>query len=203
MSLSGGVAVTERVDGPSRQDWVVAGLHTLAENGIDAVRVERLAKALGVSKGPFYWRFADRAELLAAMMEFWQRDFTARLIEHSAPLQTPRARLEELLNQALEVQFGSIDVARLEGALRAWAAHDETVSRTVCEVDAQRIQYLAGELAAMGAAETQAQHLARGIYLGLLGLFTARRYTPEVADDEAYRIMVMMALDAAENGSSA
>ncbi len=80
MSLSGGVAVTERVDGPSRQDWVVAGLHTLAENGIDAVRVERLAKALGVSKGPFYWRFADRAELLAAMMEFWQ---TKMVVEYS------------------------------------------------------------------------------------------------------------------------
>lgn len=195
--------VTENADGPSRQDWVVAGLRTLAQSGIDAVRVERLAKTLGVSKGPFYWRFADRAELLAAMMEFWQRDFTARLIEHSAPLKTPRARLEELLKQALEVQFGSIDVARLEGALRAWAAHDETVSRTVCEVDAQRIQYLAGELAAMGATTAQAQCLARGIYLGLLGLFTARRYTPEVADDEAYRVMVMMALDAAENGGTA
>nr|BBA73546.1 putative transcriptional regulator [Ochrobactrum sp. PW1] len=203
MTLSGAIEVTERTDGPSRQDWVVAGLRTLAESGIDAVRVERLAKTLGVSKGPFYWRFADRAELLAAMMEFWQRDFTIRLIEHSAPLQTPRARLEELLNEALAVKFGSIDVARLEGALRAWAAHDDTVSRAVCEVDAQRIEYLAGELAAMGAAETQAKHLARGIYLGLLGLFTARRYTPEVADDEAYRIMVMMALDAAENGGSA
>jgi Transcriptional regulator len=195
--------VTEKADGPSRQDWVVAGLRTLAESGIDAVRVERLAKTLGVSKGPFYWRFADRAELLAAMMEFWQRDFTARLIEHSAHLQTPRARLEELLNEALEVRFGSIDVARLEGALRAWAAHDETVSRAVCEVDAQRIEYLAGELAAMGATTAQAQCLARGIYLGLLGLFTARRYTPEMADDNAYRGMVMMALDAAENGGPA
>lgn len=194
--------MTERADGPSRQDWVVAGLRTLAESGIDAVRVERLAKTLGVSKGPFYWRFADRAELLAGMLEFWQRDFTARLIEHSAPLKTPRARLEELLNQALEVQFGSIDVARVEGALRAWAAHDKTASRAVCEVDAQRIHYLAGELAAMGATKTQAQHLARGIYLGLLGLFTARRYTPEVADDEAYRVMVMMALNAAENGGT-
>lgn len=194
--------MTEKADGPSRQDWVVAGLHTLAESGIDAVRVERLAKTLGVSKGPFYWRFADRAELLAAIMEFWQRDFTARLIEHSAPLKTPRARLEELLNQALEVQFNSIDVARLEGALRAWAAHDQTVSKAVCAVDAQRIQYLASELAAMGATKSQAQHLSRGIYLGLLGLFTARRYTPEVADDRAYRVMVMMALDAAENGGT-
>lgn len=200
MSLSGGVVVTDRTDGPSRQDWVVAGLRTLAEYGIDAVRVERLAKTLGVSKGPFYWRFADRAELLAAMMDFWQRDFTARLIENSASLKSARARLEELLNQALEVQVGSIDVARLEGALRAWAAHDETISRAVCEVDAQRIRYLARELSAMGARKAQAQHLARGIYLGLLGLFTARRYTPEVADDKAYRIMVMMALDAAENG---
>jgi len=194
--------MAERTDGPTREDWVVAGLCTLAESGIDAVRVERLAKTLGVSKGPFYWRFADRAALLTAMLEFWERDFTTRLIEHSAPLKTPRARLEELLTQALELQFGPIDVARAEGALRAWAAHDEQASKTVREVDAQRIRYLADELAAMGARKAQAQHLARGIYLGLLGLFTARRYTPEVADDQAYRVMVMMALDAAENGGT-
>lgn len=185
-------------DAPPHLDWVIAGLRTLADSGIDAIKVEPLAKTLGVSKGPFYWRFTDRADLLAHMLDYWKREFTMRLIEHSAPLETPRARLEELLVEALAFQFDGLDVARVEAALRAWAAQDATVGETVRAVDAQRVQYLTAELQAMGAAPALAGRLARGIYLGLLGLFTARRYTPGMADDEAYKTMVMMALDAAE-----
>ena len=191
--------LTDRGDGPSREDWVAAGLRTLAESGIDAVKVERLARRLGVSKGPFYWRFADRAELLAAMIDVWKRDFTARLIEATARLETPRARLEALLAQVLEAKSGEVDVAETEGAMRAWAAQDATARHAVREVDAQRIRHLVGELTAMGAPGDRAHALARGIYLALLGLYTARRYTPELADDAGFRAVVEMALDAAEN----
>lgn len=190
--------MNERSGGPTREDWVVAGLRALAESGIDAVKVERLAKTLGISKGPFYWRFADRAELLAAMLEFWKDEFTARLIEEIEPFKAPRARLQRLVELALATRLGNVDVAQAEGALRAWAAQDPMAREAAREVDALRTRYLADELMLMGAGEAKAMHLARGIYLALLGLYTARRYTPEEADDEAYRIMVRMALDAAE-----
>lgn len=189
---------TEKTDGPSRHDWVVAGLRALAEGGIDSVKVERLARTLGVSKGPFYWRFSDRAELLAALIDSWKRGFTARLLEDTAHLETPRARLEALFSQALGTQVGGIDVAQTEGALRAWAAQDPMARRAVREVDAQRTRYLVDELMSMGASEAEARNLARGLYLALLGLYTVRRYTPELADDESFRTMVAMALDAAE-----
>lgn len=190
--------MNERSGGPSREDWVVAGLRTLAESGIDAVKVERLAKTLGISKGPFYWRFADRAELLAAMLEFWKDDFTMHLIEEIEPFQTPRARLERLAELSLEIRLGAVDVAQAEGALRAWAAQDPLARDAAREVDALRTRYLADELVLMGADKPQAMHLARAIYLALLGLYTTRRYTPEAADDEAFRTVVRMALDAAE-----
>mgnify|MGYP006183252335 CR=1 FL=1 len=76
---------------PAANDWVVEGLRTLAVAGIDGVKVERLATAMGISKGPFYWRFGSRAELLEAMLARWRKDFTAHLIEQSAPLASPRA----------------------------------------------------------------------------------------------------------------
>ena len=47
-----------------RGAWVHAGLQALAAGGPDAVRVETLAVWLGVSKGGFYWHFADRQALL-------------------------------------------------------------------------------------------------------------------------------------------
>jgi AcrR family transcriptional regulator len=43
--------------------WVEAALDALAEGGVDAVRVDPLAKRLGVTRGSFYWHFKDRAAL--------------------------------------------------------------------------------------------------------------------------------------------
>ena len=53
-------------------DWTIAGIAALAEGGVDAVRVERLAKRLGASKGSFYWHFADRPALLQSMLALWE-----------------------------------------------------------------------------------------------------------------------------------
>lgn len=55
--------MADKQDGPTKADWVAAGLSALTAGGIEAVRVERLAVILGVSKGPFYWRFKNRGEL--------------------------------------------------------------------------------------------------------------------------------------------
>ncbi|MFX6226184.1 helix-turn-helix domain-containing protein, partial [Acinetobacter baumannii] len=48
--------------------WTEAGFAELARSGIEGVRVEVLAKNLGVTKGGFYRRFRDRAALLEAML---------------------------------------------------------------------------------------------------------------------------------------
>ena len=40
----------------------------LARHGIESVRVEVLARDLGVSKGSFYWHFRDRSELLEKLL---------------------------------------------------------------------------------------------------------------------------------------
>ena len=61
---------------PTRLDaaaWIAAAFDALADGGIDAVRVEPLAKALGITKGSFYWHFADRRALLDAMLDAWTR----------------------------------------------------------------------------------------------------------------------------------
>ena len=50
----------------SRQEWIDAGLKAMARDGVDAVRIERLAAALKVTKGSFYWHFKDRDALLEA-----------------------------------------------------------------------------------------------------------------------------------------
>ena len=56
-----------------RDDWIAAGLKALARGGPEAVRVEPLARELGATKGSFYWHFNDRAMLLEALLDDWER----------------------------------------------------------------------------------------------------------------------------------
>ena len=176
-------------------DWVIEGMRTLAAVGIDGVKVERLAAGLGISKGPFYWRFSGRSELLAAMLAMWKHEFTARRIEQGVPLANPRARMETLMENVLVAKWRGTDVARLEGAVRAWAAQDATAGRVVCEVDRLRVSYLVRELGLSGIDAPEAEMMAKGIYLALIGLYTTRQYTPELADDAAFRSLVGVCLD--------
>ncbi|MEM8755480.1 MAG: TetR family transcriptional regulator, partial [Pseudomonadota bacterium] len=50
----------------SRDDWLAHALGTLAAEGAPALRADRMAKALGVSRGSFYWHFRDLDDLNAA-----------------------------------------------------------------------------------------------------------------------------------------
>ena len=56
-----------------RSSWIDQGLRALGVGGVDAVRIESLAQALGVTKGGFYWHFDDRSALLEEMLDTWQR----------------------------------------------------------------------------------------------------------------------------------
>src|SRR5260370_12478266 len=64
-----------------RSRWIEEGLQALAAGGPDAVRVEALALALGVTKGGFYGHFADRNALLVEMLDTWERMSTDELLD--------------------------------------------------------------------------------------------------------------------------
>ena len=63
----------------SATDWLNQGLKTLAKNGFTALKAEPLAKAMGVSRGSFYWHFADIRAFHAAILNHW-RDVAAEQI---------------------------------------------------------------------------------------------------------------------------
>src|SRR5215831_17287428 len=64
-----------------RHRWIEEGLRALAAGGPDAVRVEALAQALGVTKGGFYGHFADRNALLEEMLGTWERKSTEEVLQ--------------------------------------------------------------------------------------------------------------------------
>ena len=80
-----------------RTSWIYEGLRALAVGGPDAVRVEKLAQALGVTKGGFYWHFADRPALIGEMLDVWEQAMVADVITRVDSSATdPRARLRQL-----------------------------------------------------------------------------------------------------------
>ena len=64
-----------------RGTWIEAGLRALADGGPDAVRIEPLAKALGVTRGGFYWHFDDRHALLDEILDGWERAAIDEVLE--------------------------------------------------------------------------------------------------------------------------
>src|SRR5215207_10401271 len=86
-----------------RSSWIDHGLRALSAGGPDAVRVEPLARALGVTKGGFYWHFDDRDGLLAAMLDTWERTVVDEVVDRvEGDGVDARARLRRLFGLAAE-----------------------------------------------------------------------------------------------------
>ena len=52
----------------TRDEWVAMARKLLIREGIAGVKIDRLAKRLGVTRGGFYWRFTGLNDLLDARL---------------------------------------------------------------------------------------------------------------------------------------
>src|SRR6202043_1920843 len=115
VELPAGTGMTDQL---SATDWLNHGLKTLAKNGFTALKAEPLAKAMGVSRGSFYWHFADIGAYHAAILEHWREIAAERIIagvEASAANESPvTALLRRVFSEKLA----------LEMAVRTWARFD-------------------------------------------------------------------------------
>ena len=122
-----------------RTSWIDEGLRALASGGSEDVRIEAVAKALGVSKGGFYWHFTDRRALLDAMLDAWEDRFVDQaIVTADRGGGTGRTRLRRLFRVAGELS-GDLD---LELSVRDWARRDPAVAERVSRVDNRRLDYL-------------------------------------------------------------
>ena len=123
-----------------RGKWIEEGLSALAAGGSDAVRVESLAQALGVSKGGFYWHFDDRQSLLEEMLDAWERTWVDEVIEAvEADEGDARSRLRRLF--ALAAASGG-ELLKIELAIRNWARREKAVAERLRQVDNRRMDYM-------------------------------------------------------------
>jgi AcrR family transcriptional regulator len=121
-----------------RSKWIEEGLKALAAGGPDAVRIEPLARALGVTRGGFYWHFEDRGALLEAMLDTWERATTDDVIER---VESQGGDVGAKLRRAGALTF-SETLMPIDLAVRDWARRDEAVAARLRRVDNRRMAYL-------------------------------------------------------------
>ncbi|MFG2099830.1 TetR/AcrR family transcriptional regulator [Micromonospora echinaurantiaca] len=122
-----------------RDRWIEEGLRALAAGGPDAVRVEALAKNLGVTKGGFYGSFTDRDALLTAMLDAWERESIDEVIDR---VEREGGDPKTKIQRAGVLTFSSERLLPIDLAIRDWARRDKAVAERLRRVDNRRMALL-------------------------------------------------------------
>jgi AcrR family transcriptional regulator len=143
-------------------DWLAAAFSRLSDQGVESVRIEVLARDLGVSKGSFYWHFRDRGELLDRMLSRWESEELAWIeAEDDAGAATRWARIVAKTADAERV--------RSEVALRGWARRDSRVASRVAAIERKKAALIANVLREIGFTPSAADAWSEIVLMVCLG----------------------------------
>jgi AcrR family transcriptional regulator len=181
------VAGTSMVDQLSAKDWLDQGLRALARSGFTALKAEPLAKAMGVSRGSFYWHFADIGAYHAAILKHWREVAAEQIIANLEAASGDDDPLQLLLRRS----FGTRPA--LENAVRTWATLDPAARSAVQAIDRRRLGYVENLLSASGLPADVARARAQILYWAFLGFALSDRPLPQARQAEVLDELLRMA----------
>ncbi|SRR5579871_3086485 len=147
----------------SANDWLDLGLKILAAQGFSALKAEPLAKAMGVSRGSFYWHFADIGAYHGAILKHWRKVAAEQVIAGLEAAPDREQPIKLLLRQAFSAQLA------LEKAVRSWATSDAAARSAVQAIDRRRLGYLVELLRRAGFSAEMAKARAQILYWAFVG----------------------------------
>ena len=150
----------------SVEDWLQAGYALLAEQGVRALKVERLCQQAGVTRGSFYWHFEDMDGYRAALVESWNT-FLEKDRQSLAELDVlpPRERLSAMMTALVSPEHWM-----LERAMREWARTDETAAANVRAADRRLLRHVAKAYSDYGFDAADAKLRAELTFAAGIGL---------------------------------
>ena len=169
-----------------RFDWLQQALEIFVAEGIDAVRITRLAGDLGVTRGSFYWHFANRADLIDALVRFWQDKNTAAIERSVADAQSLADGILRFFETCLDSERFD---PRLDLAAREWARRSSRIRTLLDQEDAARIEALRLFYLRFDYPMPAALIRARVLYYAQIGFYaleTSESLETRLAYTEAY-----------------
>ena len=153
----------------TREDWLNQARHILVAEGISQVKILEISKRMKVSRSSFYWYFKSRRELLAALLEDWEKTNTVAFVRHcEMPADTITAAVCNLFRCFID---RSLFDHLLDFAIREWSRRDAQVRLVIDENDARRLQAIAEMFRRQGYAPPEADIRARVLYYMQIGYY--------------------------------
>jgi AcrR family transcriptional regulator len=171
----------------SAKDWLDQGLRTLARSGFTALKAEPLAKAMGVSRGSFYWHFADISTFHAAILKHWREVAAEQIIANLEAASANDNPLLLLLRQAFGAKLA------LEKAVRTWATVDPAARAAVQAIDRRRLDYVESLLRTSGLSPGIARGRAQILYWAFVGFALSDRPLPRARQQAVLEELLRMA----------
>lgn len=165
-------------------DWAEAALDAIGHRGVEGVAVEPIARALGVTKGSFYWHFPNREALLVAALNRWEARETDEVLERVQQETDPRARIKRLITQVNTSRRASRVYMALSSASKPGFVRDY-----VERVSKRRLDFIVGCYADLGLSADVARQWALMTFSVFLGALQIRRDLPgewPSADEPAF-----------------
>ena len=145
-------------------DWLRVAADVLVDKSVEGVRVDVLARTLNVTRGSFYWHFADRDDLLQRLLQSWRQQQTDQVI---AANQRQGVTAQGIIHELTGLPMRGVKAQRggaIELAIRAWARRDPMARAVVDEVDQVRLEYIALCFRELGFCSPTARHRAFLLY---------------------------------------
>ncbi|NJO32775.1 MAG: TetR/AcrR family transcriptional regulator [Rhodospirillales bacterium] len=154
----------------TRDDWIAAARKALIKGGVAAIKVDHLARQIGVTRGSFYWHFRDRNELLKSLLQTWKQSDPFRRVtqQHAGK---PVYQLAEFF--CIWLRPGEFD-PDYDAAVRDWARVSAAAAQLVRQVDETRLETLRALFQALGFPRLEADIRARVMYYHQVGYFALR-----------------------------
>ncbi|MCW2517317.1 MAG: hypothetical protein JWR11_6359 [Mycobacterium sp.] len=172
------VVASSRTPAGSRlglDDWIQTGYALLAEEGIKALKIDRLCDRLGVTKGSFYWHFDGMPAYRSALVESWGelRDEDRRTFDDMNGL-APRERLLQMMSSLVSPRHWT-----LERAMREWARSDDAVATSVRAADQRVLRAVRKAFHDYGFDDDEADLRASATFAAGIGFLHLSGATPE------------------------
>jgi AcrR family transcriptional regulator len=160
------------------EDWIQAGYSLLAEEGIKALKIDKLCDRLGVTKGSFYWHFDGMPSYRTSLIEAWAelRDEDRHAFDDMAAL-APRERLSQMMSSLVSPRHWT-----LERAMREWARSDEAVAKSVRAADRRLLKAVRQAFIDYGFDADEAELRANATFATGIGFLHLSGPTPGAQD---------------------